>query len=59
MSEMKTTLNVRITSDMNVSISFTALVDDEAEASAFGEQCAAMTNAWLLGYGSAAPEENA
>ena len=53
MSEMKATLNVRISPDVNMSFTFTALVDSDAEAEQFGDLCARMTSTFVRGYGDA------
>lgn len=54
MREMKATLNVRLTSDINVSFTFTALVDTTDEAEEFGSSCCDLVTAWVAGYGSTA-----
>jgi hypothetical protein len=57
MSEMKATMNVRISADMNVSFTFTTVADGPEDARVFGEKCAHLVQSWVIGYGEADLEE--
>lgn len=51
--EMKTTINLRLSSDANVSMTLVRVVDDadlEREAWATGAQMKLVTSAWARGY---------
>lgn len=54
---LKYQLNMKLDNSQNISVSTEAVVDDESEAEASGEQFAHMMSAFIRGYGQGINEE--
>ncbi len=50
MTEFKAQLNMRLSSDVNVSFAVTAVIADQSEAEAFGRDVNLLVTAWCKGY---------
>lgn len=57
MTELRCQVNVRLTSEMNVSIALTAIVETTEEAEAFGTQHAQVVARYLHGFATEVSEE--
>lgn len=56
-TEIRSQLNVRLTADSNISVSVSTFIADENEAFDAGKRNAGIINAYIKGYGEAAPLE--
>lgn len=56
---MKATLNCRITHDMNISFTFTAIVDTTEEAEEFGRHSAHLVTGYTNGYAAGSHDAEA
>jgi hypothetical protein len=56
-TELRSQLNLRLSAEMNISVSVTTFVHDEDEALETGERNARIINAYIAGYVRANEEE--